>query len=106
MTNIWKINRIDALNCFINTSIFDMNDAQQLFMEMSKREQRDFARSFGNFIGIVQKGDLFAYLYCIGPFYAELYYNTTNILPVKVIAFDNVELVRPYLEWIDISEIL
>jgi len=52
------------------------------------------------------KGDLFAYLYCLRRFYAELYYTTTNHQPARVIAFDDLELLNPYLEVIDITEIL
>ena len=83
-----------------------MKDELQFFMKLSRKQQTDFVRNFGSFIGQAIKGDLFAYLYCVGPFYAELYYNSTSLQPVKVIAFDDEELLTPYLTWIDISEIL
>jgi len=57
-----------------------MNDALQIFMEMNKRDQADFARTYGSFLGLIMKGDLFAYLYSLQRFYAELYYNATSVV--------------------------
>lgn len=76
------------------------------FRSTSQYVQKSMIKLHGTFLLKRRTVETYAYLFQVDGFYAEVFFNerSGNILQIK--AFDSIDDLEPYLEEVDISEVV
>jgi len=76
------------------------------FRATSQYVQKSMIKIHGTFLLKRKSVETYAYLFQVDGFYAEVFFNERNGNILQIKAFDNVDELEPYLEEVDISEIV
>jgi len=76
------------------------------FRATSQYVQKSMIKLHGTFLLKRRTVETYAYLFQVDGFYVEVFFNERNGNILQIRAFDDLEHLEPYLNAIDISEIL
>jgi murein L,D-transpeptidase YafK len=78
----------------------------QQFRATSQYVQKSMIKLHGTFLLKRKTAETYAYLFQVDGFYAEVFFNEHNGNILEIKAFDNTDELEPYLDEVDISEVV